>query len=254
VAEGRHLVELKKPGFGDFAQWVTIKAGERVTLTPVLKGNTKGSLLIDSDPSGGVVIVDGKKLDDTTPAIVDALDEGPHIVEVQGKDGGNWKQTVTVKAGQRTKINADLRATAGVTARILSNVADAEIFVDGTDRGKAPLDVPGLTPGQHIITARAAGYADKDVNITVEPGKSLVTKIELAPGAAGPSVKRQVPGPVGASVFIDGTSVGQAPVEKTVTAGEHTIVVQKEGFARVERRMTIPEGQTIPYAAELKAV
>src|SRR5262249_20206367 len=138
--------------------------------------------------------------------------------------------------------------------RILSNVADAEIFVDGTDRGKAPLDVPGLTPGQHIITARAAGYADKDVNITVEPGKSLVTKIELAPGVSGPSGKLQGTGPAGASVFIDGTSVGQAPVEKTVTAGDHTIVVQKEGFARVERRMTIPEGQTIPFAAELKAV
>src|SRR5262249_236692 len=122
VSEGRHLVELKKPGFGDFAQWVTIKAGERVTLTPVLKGNTKGSLLIAAEVANATVIIEGKKLDDTTPAIVDALDEGPHIVEVQGKDGGSWKNTVSVKAGQRTKITAELKAQAAASVRILANV------------------------------------------------------------------------------------------------------------------------------------
>src|SRR5215470_4228872 len=35
ASEGRHLVEVKKPSFGDFAQWVVVKAGERTTLVPV---------------------------------------------------------------------------------------------------------------------------------------------------------------------------------------------------------------------------
>jgi hypothetical protein len=252
ASEGRHLVELKKPGFGDFAQWVTIKAGERVTLTPVLKGGTRGSLLVDADVPGSTVIVDGKKLDDPTPAIVDALDEGQHTVEVQARDGRSWKQSVAVKAGQRTKVVAELRA--GVTARVLANVADAEIFVDGTDRGKAPVDVPGLAPGQHIVTARAPGYADKDVTVVVEPGKSLVTKIDLVPGVSGPSGTVQITGPAGAAVFIDGASVGQAPVERIVAVGEHVVVLQKEGFARVEKKVTVPEGQTLPISAELRPV
>src|SRR5688500_10115089 len=37
VAPGRHLVELKRPGYQDYAQWVTVAAEETVIVTPVLK-------------------------------------------------------------------------------------------------------------------------------------------------------------------------------------------------------------------------
>src|SRR5262249_3592949 len=69
VPEGRHLVELKKPRYGDFAQWVTLKAGERVSIAPVLKGSSKGALLVDADLPAASVTVDGRHIDDTTPAL-----------------------------------------------------------------------------------------------------------------------------------------------------------------------------------------
>jgi hypothetical protein len=255
VAEGRHLLELKKKDFGDFAQWVTVKAGERVTLTPVLRGNTKGSLLVDSDINGATVVVDGKKLDDTTPAIVDALDEGPHIVEVTKDAGQTWKQTVTVKAGTRTKVSAELKGLAGGTVRVLASVSNAEIVVDGVSRGNAPLDVSGLAPGSHIFTARAKGYADKDQSVDVKAGEQKVIKIDLAPGVSGPAGTLQVNAPAqGATVFVDGQTVGQTPWASRVSAGDHSVVVDKEGFARYEQKVTVAEGGTIAVTAELRPI
>jgi len=255
VAEGRHLVELKKPSFGDFAQWVTLKAGERVTLTPILKGNTKGSLLVDADVPAAWVSVDGKRLDDTTPAIVDALDAGPHVVEV-GKDAGQtWKQTITVKAGARTKVAAELRGLAGGVVRVLANVEDAEIFIDGTSRGKAPLEVASLAPGTHIFEAKAKGFADKDLSVKVDPGQQQVVKIDLVQGVSGPSgtVKITAPAP-DSTVFIDGTAVGATPWQGSVSAGEHTVVVEHEGFGRFERKITVGQGATENVTAELSAI
>lgn len=255
LPEGRHLIELRRPGVGDFSQWVAIRAGERVTLTPILKGPQKGALLIDADVTAATISVDGKRIADTTPALVEGLDEGPHAIEVSKSPTQTWKQTVNVKAGTRTKIIAGLAQQAGGPLRVLASVAEAEIFVDGTDRGRPPLDVGGLAPGDHFVEAKAPGYADKSVTLRVEAGKSQVVKLDLVRGTSGPSGRLRVTAPADRStVFIDGTSVGPTPLEREVAAGDHLVVVEHEGQTRFERTVTVPQGSSIALAAEQRAV
>jgi len=266
VKEGRHQVQIKKDGFEEYTQWVDIKQGQRVTITPVLKAlkkePAKGSLLVDADVADGEVYIDGQKQPDTTPTLVDNLEEGPHIVEVRKTPATPWKQTVYVKPGQRTKVTAELAATMtttkkGGTVRILSNQVGAEVWVDGKLVGTAPYDAVDLAPGEHLIEVRAKGFANKEQRVTVNVGTSDIIKFDLV--AVGSNVattgKIKVVSPVPeARVFIDGANVGGAPTEKEVTAGEHFVVVEKEGYAKFEQKVAVEAGQAITVTAQLRSV
>jgi hypothetical protein len=266
VKEGRHQLSIKKEGFEDYLQWVDLKQGQRVTLTPVLKPtkkeNPKGSLLVDADVADGEVYIDGQKQNDTTPTLVDNLDEGPHIVEVRKPPATAWKQTVYVKSGQRTKVTAELAATLtttkkGGTVRIIASVPGAEVWVDGKLAGTAPYDATDLPAGDHLIEVRAKGYANKEQRVTVNTGSSDIIKFDLVASSSGggTTAKIKIVSPVPeAPVYIDGANVGTAPVDKDVTAGEHFIVVEKPGYAKFEQKVAVEAGQTLTVTAVLRSV
>jgi PEGA domain-containing protein len=260
--EGRHLVEVKKAGFHDYSQWVTVKQGERVTIAPVVKSaeSAKGSLLVDADVRDATVRIDGKPMTDTTPVLVDGLEEGQHIVEVAKPPAVPWKQTVYVKGGQRSKVTAELSATMqasqGGNVRVLSNVLDAEVWVDGTFRGKAPLDVNGLASGMHIVDVKAPGYDTHEEKVTVNAGSATIVKMDLtvAPQSLGAQGRIKVVSPVPeAQVFIDGANVGRVPVDKEVAAGDHFVTVQQVGFGKFAQKIRVEPSQTLTVTAELRA-
>lgn len=266
VKDGRHLVEIKKEEFHDFQQWVNLTEGQVVTLTPVLKAKVKatpkGSLLVDADVSDAEVYINGKKQLDTTPTVIDNLDEGDYIVEVRKAPATPWKQSVYVKGGQRTKVTAELKATMGSankggTVRVLSNVATAEVYLDGTYKGVVPLDLTGTAAGTHLIECRAKGYVSQEKSVTVNEGSADIVKFDLVATSVNTSTtgKIKVVSPVEeAKVFIDGANVGTAPIEKEVSAGEHFVVVSQVGYTKFEQKVAVDPGQTITITAQLKAV
>jgi hypothetical protein len=261
VPKGRHLLEIKKDKFNDYSQWVDVQEGQRITLAPSLKTNAKGSLLIDADVRGASVSVDGRKLDEPAPVLVDNLDEGAHVVEVSKPPAVPWKQTVYVKAGERGRVMAELSAAVqqaeGGNVRVIVNVADAEVWVDGESKGKQPVDVAGLRPGTHLIEARAEGYEPKEETVTVNAGSATIVKLNLeeSTGPRGPAGMLKVVSPVPeATVYIDGASVGMAPLEKAVTAGEHFVRVERPGYAAFEQKVRVEAKKTLTVTAELRAV
>src|SRR4051794_32737260 len=111
---GHHQMEIRKAGYKTFSEWVDIGEDEHRTRDLSLERAEQpmGSLLVTSD-AGGDVYVDGTKRD-TAPAIVNGLPAGDHIVEVRVVGSPPWRQSVTVVAGQQTKVAATLAQTASV--------------------------------------------------------------------------------------------------------------------------------------------
>jgi hypothetical protein len=261
VPKGRHLLELKKDKFNDFAQWVEVQDGQRVTVAPTLKTTAKGSLLIDSDVRGASITVNGRRLDETAPAIVDDLDEGTYVIEVSRPPAAPWKQTVLVKTGQRTKVTAELaaavQAAEGGNLRVIVNIPDAEVWVDGENKGKQPVDVKGLSAGMHIVEARAEGYDPKEERVTINAGAASIVKLDLerSTGVQGPAGWLQVMSPVpNARVYVDGAVVGMTPWEGQVAAGERVVAVESSGYARYEEKVRIEAKQRFTVTAELRGV
>lgn len=260
TTEGRHLIEIKKDGFEPFQQWVDIKMNEKQTLTPQLKEIAKakvGQIIVDADVPDADVLLDNNPVG-KTPAFIDKVPEGIHMIEVRKAPAIPWKQTVQVTADQQLKVSAALKAAIGGNGgsiKVLSNVNGAHVFLDGSDMGAVPVDIKDAKPGEHIIDVKAPGYQDREEKVTVNAGSAAILKLDLNPTAPKDTGELKVVSPVpNADVFVDGASVGKVPYDKQIAGGEHFVVVQVEGYKKFELKVRIEPGQTQTVSAELKAV
>jgi serine/threonine protein kinase len=135
---------------------------------------------------------------------------------------------------------------------VRSTPPGARVVVDGRDRGVAPAAVSGLGQGEHRVRVLHDGYTTAERRVVLspsqpsqaltvplakapvapKPGASQTAKTEAAPAAPKPgSIAAADAGvlvldsrPTGASVFVDGKSVGRTPLTLSETkAGDHTV-------------------------------
>jgi len=261
TTEGRHLVHIQKDGYEPYETWITGKNNETTTLLPQLKEIAKpkyGTVVVDSDVPDAEVYIDGNKHPDNTPAVIQNVIEGLHVIEVRKPPGLPWKQTVQVTANQQTKVRAELAATmnGGVgVVRVLSDAQGARAFIDGTDQGPVPVDIKDVKAGDHIVQVKAPGMQPGEKHVTVAAGSSQIVKFDLNQEASGDQGTLKVVSMTPeAQVFIDGASVGKVPQEKKVSAGEHPVVVRLDGFKQFEQKVRVEAGQTVTVQATLKPV
>jgi hypothetical protein len=254
---GRHQLEINKSGYKTFNDWVEVSEGERRTRDIVLtKAEAPaGTLLVTSD-AGGEVFVDGVRKD-VVPAIIQNVAAGDHVVEVRKEGLTPWRQNVNVPSGQQVKVNAVFGAAAnGGSLRIIASEPDAEIFVDGEDKGKSPASVSNVHAGEHIVEARKPKFKSVQQTVRVTEGQNAVVqlKLDLAPPDrphAGLKVQSPVPN---AEVFLDGSSLGKAPVDRgDLDPGKHYVVVHKDGYTDFKREVILVENQSIALVADLSA-
>ncbi|HXJ21855.1 MAG TPA: PEGA domain-containing protein [Polyangia bacterium] len=258
VTAGRHQLELKKDGYKPFSDWLDLAEGERRTrdVSMVRAEAPSGTLLVMSD-QGGDVYLDGARKD-VAPAIV-AVPAGDHVVEVR-KDGlPPWRQTVTVVAGQQIKVSASFGApvaTGGSSLRVIANEPDVAVFVDGEDKGHAPVTVSDIKPGEHIVGARKKTFKPQEQTVRVAAGESAIVnfKMEAAPPDrphAALKVQSMIPN---AEVFLDGSSLGRAPVDRAdLDPGKHYVVVHRDGYTDFKREVILVENQSVALVADLSA-
>jgi len=258
---GRHQLRIQKDGYEPFENWYTTTDNNTQTVMPSLKEIAKpkyGTVVVDSDVPDAEVYIDGNKHPDNTPAVIQNVIEGLHVIEVRKQPALPWKQTVQVTAGQQTKVRAELQATlnGGVgVVRVLSDAQGARAFIDSTDMGPVPVDIKDVKAGEHIVQVKAPGMQVGEKKVTVAAGSSQIVKFDLNAETAGDSGVLKVVSMVPeALVFIDGASVGKVPQEKHVSAGEHPVVVRLDGFKQFEQKVRVEAGQTVTVQATLKPV
>jgi hypothetical protein len=251
---GRLLVEVKKPGFNPYSQWIEVKGGEILSLQVALVAEAQpvGTVFVTSDVSGAVILVDGVERA-RTPASIE-LAPGPALFEIRAPNLPAWKTTVQVEAGKKAIVEAKVRPEAAPrgTALILSNVPGTLISVDGVKTGTAPVTRNDLLSGTHIVEAFADGFQPAQAVLQIKEGEQSVLKMDLKPVEAEygrVSVRASVPG---AEVFVDGGAKGAAPVElDQVPLGNHSIVVRAKSHLDFESTCEVKRNQLCSVMAEL---
>ena len=114
----------------------------------------------------------------------------------------------------------------------------AMIVVDGERKGRAPLELK-LAGGAHQVVAEHGG-AQASRMVTVEFGEP--TAITLVVGGQGTLVVSS--NEAGSTVRIDGVPVGVTPWQGGLPPGRHVVIVEKLGFASVERVVDVPPDGT----------
>jgi len=236
---GRHLVEIAKPGFEPFTEWVTIEEGRTLALLPTLHAVVvaKARIVIDADVPQAEVFFDGTRRG-TTPIAINDLPLGVHDVEVRKAGAQTWKRSLMLPAGT-TLVRAELAASLPknpdhAILHITSKPSTAEVSIDGTVAGLTPL-APQLAPGDHWIQVRSPGYVTFEQKLALSAGESKTITATLV--RAGRIKVTSVP--AGATVFVDGVRRGTSPLELELPAGAHTVIVERAGYQRFERKVEL---------------
>lgn len=212
-----------------------------------------GTLVVQSSPVGVQVFVDGVDRG-VTPARL-SLPPGSHILELRGK-GVPRVIPLSMTAGAELSQYLEFADTpeTGYLA-IQSDPPGARVFVDGTERGIAPLTVPDLAPGEHTVVLQAGeGMSAKHV-VIVQAGAqaSLVAPMAAAPPAGPVSGWISVKSPVTIEILQNGRMIGSSDSDRVMLAsGKHELEFVNETLnLRMSRTVQVTPGKVSPLTLEL---
>lgn len=258
VQPGRHLIQVGREGHVTFSQWVELAGAQVLTLPVMLEREAPqtGSLLVAADVSGAPVYLDGEPRG-TTPTMIENVPAGEHQLEIRPEGMEVHRQTVRVIAGERLNVNPTLRPAPAQTGslRVLANVPNATIRLDGEVIGQAPATADTVPPGEHILEATAEGYQTVQQPVTIESGQQRVVSLQLEADSRTAG-RILVDATVGdALVTIDGEERGHPPVViEDAAAGTHTISITAQGYEDFRTTCRTAPGRNCEIMARLQGV
>ena len=244
------------------AQAPTSTAQDTSTAQPAAASLTRGEILVETDPPGATLFVNGEKQSDTR---LRRLPIGTPIELKATKDGyADAVQTVTLTDDQPNNIvKLTLKhGTFSLEVTLKQHLPGASLLVDGKPAG---MQVDGLSAGEaHRVIVFAPGYNPQQLSVTgnahdkktldawltkADPTKPKDPTVPTAPPATSTIAAAPAGGPgrlsVGArggwcNVVVDGQARGPTPVVISVPAGNHSVSCTTEGGKTFGATVNVP--------------
>ncbi|MDD1681330.1 MAG: PEGA domain-containing protein [Methanoregula sp.] len=263
---GSHAILVRLSGYDDWNSTVIVPQGGTRTVAAILKEDDNRvirGITVSSKPSGAKVLLDSVEKG-VTPAVLNNIAAGIHILEVEYPGYNPWKSTVNVPETGIKEVSVNLTpepANVPGWITVFSNPGNASVTLDGNYVGKTPknssLNLEGIPPGEHIIVLVLPGFRPLSQTIRVSPNLVSTVNATLMP-VAGPEVQGAlsvISDPAGAMVFVDNQSLGVSPVTvNDIAAGNHKVIIQKEGYEEYSVSILVAAGTTRNVTATLMPV
>lgn len=257
VPAGEHVVVVSPPGQSAYTETVTVQPGARVTVTPSFGGATasqaNGSLRVLTQPTGATVFVDGEEAG-TAPVTVEDVVPGSHIVEARAEGYESNTSRITIEPGRRETIQLVLEESEALgTLIVTSEVAGAQVLLDGQPIGSVPVTRDDVPAGSHQVIVRAPDHEDWQQQIQMTAGRELTLRATPQPleRTGFLSVEADAPG---AEVLLNGVLIGNAPLaDHEVRAGQHRVEVRADGFEPYTRTINVAAGSSQALNARMRA-
>ena len=221
-----------------------VMAARRYLAAPAAVTPATGTVVVNTDPSGAAVVIDGEA-HGTTPVTV-TLNAGPHTIDLSS-GGAHRTMTLNVTANAQLSQFIEMpKAAAGSgDLQVRTDPAGAKVSVDGQTRGVSPLTVQGLAPGNHVVVLQNdLGSVNEDV--TIQPGAtaSLVVPMKTPQGALV-SGWISIASPAELQIFENDRLLGSSRTDRImVTAGRHDIEFSNEALGyRSTQTIQVAPGQ-----------
>jgi serine/threonine protein kinase len=217
-------------------------------MTPPKPVATTGVLTMASNPPGAQVFVDNVEHGQTPLTLT--LAAGPHIVELRGT-GEPRTIPISITAGTNTQQYIELPTTGSATPgslQIRTEPAGVQVLVDGQPRGKSPVLVDNLAPGEHAVTVESDLGTVKHT-VTVQPATTSSLVVPLAAAESAPLsgwVSVSVPAEV--QLFENKKLIGTSKSDRVmVSAGRHEIEVVNDALGyRAAATVQVSPGKVAP--------
>ncbi len=247
VPSAMYIVKFSMDGYEPAWLPVTVTPGRQVEVHATLVPEN-ATVIIDSEPSGAHVQMNGKEIGDTPVLLSDlALGSYSATVQMQGytRRDISWK----VQNGRPILINVPLMNNIG-TLSLTSDPDSAEIEIDGKTYGYTPFK-DSFEQGQHKIRLTKDGYKPYEKIVTVKRDETtdVAAALEMLPGSLSLDSE-----PTGAALFINGIDYGVTPYKRdSIEAGDYTVRMTKDGFDTLEQTVTVHPGEPMERTFTLEA-
>ena len=253
AVNGTYNVRLRKAGYQD--QTIRVKFEGRKPLVREEKlVLASGTIDISSEPAGAEVTVNGI-VKGQTPLRVTEVPRGRATVKFRLDGFTEEVRELAINAGDVQMLPIVLRGLPG-TLQLTSVPEGARFYVNNEAKGRGPLSIPGLKPGEYTVRAELEGYGTMTKTVQIDNGQSASEEFRMSNVMGRIEVRSS---PVGAQVFLDGKLCGVTkskdpsaefsdilPIEN-VMEGEHTLVLKMEGYSDKTSHPKVKSEQTAKY-------
>lgn len=255
-----YRVTLSKPNYLDFEQPITLASTMPQKILASLKPmevEAKGSLLLETDPPGAKIFLDGQDTGKVTPATLKNLETGRSFsFRFEKEDFQPLEKTIRLESEKPVAVAEKLNPIPKkeppplvANLEVKSNPSGAEIFLNGKKTGKTtPAQIEDLPVGKYTIRLAKKDFeaASQTVQIASAEPYSIELKLkEIQKVPTPPPQPKQEPEPKlkptptfsgvgniqiasrpsGADVYINGERKGQTPVTIKTQAGQVKVLV-----------------------------
>ena len=250
VPPGSHIVELRGRGVPRVIP-VNVTAGaEASQYLELPETPSTGSLLVQSDPAGAHVSIDGVD-HGIAPVSVADLAPGDHDVVLQADNGPAVRQHVVIQAGVTSSVLAPVTTAApGPISGWLAVKAPVtiEIRENGRLLGTTESDKIMMAAGRHDIELvnETLGYRTTRT-LQIPPGKVAPISLELPQGVVNLNAAPW------AEVWIDGAKVGDTPIGNLALAiGPHEIVFRHPQLGEKRQAVSVTLKAPVRLSVDMK--
>jgi serine/threonine protein kinase len=184
VSSGQHIVVAEADGYKPFTSApIVVSKGKMMQLTATMR-RVGGSLAVSSNPSGGIIFLNGQDTKRRTPYTFPDVESGvSHSVEVRRDDYKPARQdSVQLKPGEQSAVSFDLKPAA-VTLIVDSVPQGAVVMYKDEEQGTTPMRLkvdPGLGDPQlellhakrrcnpYSTTVGLTGVGEQDIKVTLK--------------------------------------------------------------------------------------
>jgi len=240
LESGDHTFRLEKNLYHTKAGSFDVSAENgREEMNIALKPNF-GSLRVTSQPEEGMrIYLDGDYTGKKTPAQLLKIESGEHKLTLKDK----WHQPktnyVTINDNKKKEIEIELKPIYGEVE--VKTDPPASIFIDDQKVGYTTYK-GRLKEGIYSFTARKEKHHKVTIDRRIYTGDKITIKLKPEPKYGNLDITSE---PYDARINLDGEDYGKTPkVIHDLLVGEHEVIVEKEGYFREKKNVTVKENET----------
>ena len=247
LSPGSHMVDISIDGYQAWSESVEIEPKQAKELTAILQ-EVKGTVTINSNPAGALILIDGQNAG-TTPETITDITAGVHLVEVSIEGYEDWSESINVVTDKEYAMTASLNEKTGFI-NVTSEPANATIFLNGNKVGSTPETIENLKLGFHQVEVIMDGYEkwSSSVEVTAEKQSTVTALLQKVSGSV--NIKST---PLNAKIYVNGEEVGTTPATlSSIPIGTHEIEVKISGHEDWKKTVNIKKDKEISLNAVLQ--
>ena len=168
IREGSYAVDIQKENYSVSHQTVNVMAGEtteiieKLTLIP-------GTLVINSDPVGSTILLDGEKIG-VTPFEIKEIISGSHKLILKKENYQDLSKDIIINPGKKEIFQVNLTAIFG-SLYIPDFINGSVVYIDNIRKFPVNNRFNNLETGTHQIKIEKKGYLSKSESFYIQANK-----------------------------------------------------------------------------------